>query len=83
MAAPPADAVATGARPRRAALPGSLRAGMLIVGLVVVVALAAPVLAPYPYDEMHFLDRLKPPSRAYLLGTDEFGRDVLSRTLLG
>jgi peptide/nickel transport system permease protein len=83
MAAPRADVAATGTRPRRGALPASLRAGVLIVGLVVVVALAAPLLAPYPYDEMHFLDRLKPPSRAYLLGTDEFGRDVLSRTLLG
>ncbi len=83
MAAPPADAVAAPARPRRAAVPPSLRAGALIVGVVVLAALAAPVVAPYPYDEMHFLDRLKPPSRAYLLGTDEFGRDVLSRTLFG
>lgn len=83
MAAPRADVAATGSQLRRGALPASLRAGVLIVGLVVVVALAAPLLAPYPYDEMHFLDRLKPPSRAYLLGTDEFGRDVLSRTLLG
>ncbi len=83
MAAPPADAVAAPARPRRAAVPASLRAGALIVGVVVLAALAAPVVAPYPYDEMHFLDRLKPPSRAYLLGTDEFGRDVLSRTLFG
>jgi peptide/nickel transport system permease protein len=83
MATPRADVVATGTRPHRGALPASLLAGVLIVGLVVIVALAAPVLAPYPYDEMHFLDRLKPPSRAYLLGTDEFGRDVLSRTLLG
>jgi peptide/nickel transport system permease protein len=83
MATPRADVVATGTRPHRGALPASLLAGVLIVGLVVIVALAAPVLAPYPYDEMHFLDRLKPPSQAYLLGTDEFGRDVLSRTLLG
>lgn len=83
MAAPRPDAVATRARAHRAALPPSLWAGALIVGLVVVAAIAAPVLAPYPYDEMHVLDRLKPPSGAYLLGTDEFGRDVLSRTLLG
>src|SRR5437773_5396899 len=83
MAAPRADEVVAGTRRYRATLPASLWAGALVVGVVVVAALAAPVLAPYPYDEMHFLDRLKPPSRAYLLGTDEFGRDVLSRTLLG
>ena len=83
MAAPRADEVAAGTRRYRATRPASLWAGALVVGVVVVAALAAPVLAPYPYDEMHFLDRLKPPSRAYLLGTDEFGRDVLSRTLLG
>jgi peptide/nickel transport system permease protein len=78
-----ADAVAVVSRPRRRALPASLWVGALVVALVVVAALAAPLIAPYPYDEMHFGDRLKAPSRAYWLGTDEFGRDVLSRTLLG
>lgn len=64
--------------PRRA-----LRWGGGIVALVLVAAAAAPVLAPYPYDEMHMADRLQPPGARYLLGTDEFGRDAFSRTLLG
>jgi peptide/nickel transport system permease protein len=83
VAAPPTEAAVARARRRRAAAPASLWVGGLIVGTVVLVAAAAPLLAPYPYDEMHFLDRLRSPSRTYLLGTDEFGRDVLSRTLLG
>ncbi len=62
------------------------RSGMvgltITVGLVIV-ALLAPVLAPYDPLEMHPADRFQPPSRTYLLGTDEFGRDILSRILLG
>jgi peptide/nickel transport system permease protein len=84
MGVPPPDAVARPAvRPGRAGLPGSLWAGAIVVGVVVAAAVAAPLLAPYAYDEMHFTDRLQAPSRTYLLGTDEFGRDVLSRTLVG
>lgn len=84
MAGPLPDAAAGPVvRPGRRRAPRSLWAGGVIVVLVVVAAVAAPLLAPYPYDEMHFGDRLRAPSRAYLLGTDEFGRDVLSRTLIG
>jgi len=84
MAGPPPDVVAPAApRPRRARVRASLWVGTLIVGVVVVVALAAPVLAPYPYDEMHLSDVLRPPNQTFLLGTDEFGRDVLSRVLIG
>jgi peptide/nickel transport system permease protein len=81
MAAPPPEAAVRGRTGR--GWPVSLWAGGVIVAAVVVAALAAPWLAPYPYDEIHFLDRLKPPSPTYLFGTDEFGRDVLSRTLVG
>ena len=60
-----------------------LRWGGGIVALVLVAAAGAPLVVPYPYDEMHLADRLQPPSARYPFGTDEFGRDVLSRTLLG
>ena len=84
MGEPQPDLVAVSVpRPGRRRAPRSLWAGGVIVTLVVAAALAAPLVAPYPYDEMHFADRLRAPSRTYLLGTDEFGRDVLSRTLVG
>jgi peptide/nickel transport system permease protein len=41
------------------------------------------MLSPYAYDAMHIRDRFHPPSAAYLLGADEYGRDVLSRVLYG
>jgi peptide/nickel transport system permease protein len=71
------------ARPGRRWAPRSLWAGAIIVAVVVVAAVVGPLIAPFPYDEMHFGDRLKAPGRTYVLGTDEFGRDVLSRTLVG
>lgn len=58
------------------------------VGLVIVVgyiglALTAPVLAPYPYTEFHLEDTLESPSFTYWFGTDQFGRDIFSRVLMG
>ncbi len=38
---------------------------------------------PYPPDEQHVQDMLQPPSKHYIMGTDEFGRDVFSRILRG
>lgn len=60
----------------------------VIIGLVVIVAwfalaLLAPVLAPYPPLEQNIQNRLQPPNDTYRLGTDELGRDVLSRVLYG
>ena len=63
--------------PRRVILAGCVLAGMIIA------AAGADWLAPYPFDELHVADRLHHPSLAYLAGTDEYGRDVLSRTLYG
>ena len=68
---------------RRRRLPATLMVGMLITGVVLALAAFAPLIAPYPYDEMSVLARLKPPSAAHWFGTDDFGRDVLSRTLMG
>jgi len=57
--------------------------GLLALTLVVVLALGASYIAPYDPVEMHPVDRLQPPSGKYLLGTDLYGRDILSRILYG
>jgi peptide/nickel transport system permease protein len=49
----------------------------------VVLAVFAPVLAPYNPAALDLLHRLQPPSRAHWMGTDELGRDVLSRIIYG
>lgn len=51
--------------------------------LIVALAALAPLVAPFPFDQMHVRDRLSPPSFTYLAGTDEYGRDVFSRVLVG
>jgi peptide/nickel transport system permease protein len=58
-------------------------AGAIIVLACIVVAIFAPLLAPYPMEEIHSKWRLYPPNEYFLLGTDEFGRDVLSRIIFG
>ncbi len=55
----------------------------IIILILIVVAIFADVLAPYPYKEMHLVDRLGGPSSQYLLGTDHVGRDLLSRLIFG
>ncbi|MFQ5879014.1 MAG: hypothetical protein ACE5IZ_02425 [Dehalococcoidia bacterium] len=52
--------------------------GGLICLALLVLALFAPILAPYPYDEIHPGDRLENPSLQYWLGTDNLERDMLS-----
>lgn len=58
--------------------------GILILLLVAIGVICSIVgLTPYPPAEQHPVDRLLPPSSAYLFGTDQFGRDVFSRVLSG
>lgn len=57
--------------------------GTTVVLAYLVVALLASQVSPYDATEMHPKDRLQPPGGAYLLGTDEFGRDILSRLVEG
>ncbi|GGG23777.1 cytochrome c550 [Caldovatus sediminis] len=59
--------------------------GLAIVLFAVFVAAFAPQLAPYPEDayESHLLQRLRPPSAEFPFGTDNLGRDILSRVILG
>jgi peptide/nickel transport system permease protein len=60
--------------------------GAIVILLLVLVAIVGPFFAPYPEDArgaVHISDRLRPPSREHLMGTDEVGRDILSRLLIG
>jgi peptide/nickel transport system permease protein len=64
-------------RNRRGLLGGIVVVTMLAVGLL------APVVAPYSYSTQSLLQRLKPPTVAHWLGTDGFGRDILTRIMWG
>ena len=57
--------------------------GVSLSLLVVVFAVLAPVLSPYDPNAQSLLNALLPPDATHALGTDEFGRDVLSRVLYG
>ena len=56
---------------------------MVLFLLIVALALFAPTIAPYDPSAVHVRDRLQLPSGGYLLGTDELGRDLLSRIIFG
>lgn len=61
----------------------ALLGGTIVLGFVLL-ALLAPVLAPYdPINDAALVDRLKPPSAEHWLGTDHQGRDILSRIIHG
>ncbi|KAA0683867.1 ABC transporter permease [Neorhizobium sp. P12A] len=57
--------------------------GMSLVALLVVSAIFGPMLVPYGPDAADFMATLAPPSSSHWLGTDDLGRDVLSRILAG
>jgi peptide/nickel transport system permease protein len=63
--------------------------GGVILALLLVCGVSAPLLAPYDPQEQRLEDRLRPPSlslqdsRLYLLGTDNLGRDIMSRIIYG
>ncbi|MBB4279003.1 ABC transporter permease [Rhizobium mongolense] len=55
--------------------------GVLILTIFVLLAILAPWVTPYSPSKLSIVNRLKPPSGMFFLGTDEFGRDVFSRTI--
>jgi peptide/nickel transport system permease protein len=61
----------------------SFVAGIIILGIVVGMAILAPVIAPYDPNAQNPFHILQPPSSKHWLGTDELGRDVWSRILYG
>jgi peptide/nickel transport system permease protein len=57
--------------------------GLMIVVLFTAIAILTPVIAPYSPTKQKITNALKPPSLENLLGTDELGRDILSRVMYG
>jgi len=63
-----------------------IRRKTVLVGLAILLAIAclailAPVIAPYAPNKLSIVNRLKPPGTTFWFGTDEFGRDIFSRTI--
>jgi peptide/nickel transport system permease protein len=58
-------------------------AGCIIIAAMVFMAVFASVLSPYDPIRISLAERLKPPSAVHLFGTDELGRDILSRIMHG
>lgn len=57
--------------------------GLIVIAIIVAAGVFAPLLAPYDPQKLAVIDRLQPPNPAHWLGTDELGRDVLSRLMYG
>ncbi|MET0745832.1 MAG: ABC transporter permease [Microvirga sp.] len=55
--------------------------GLAILLVIAALAILAPFIAPYSPSRLSIVNRLKPPSGVFWFGTDEFGRDVFSRTI--
>ncbi len=57
--------------------------GFVVAVFLALIAIFAPLIAPYPYDKQDLLNTRQPPSAQHLFGTDELGRDVFSRVIWG
>ncbi|NUU63847.1 D-ala-D-ala transporter subunit [Bacillus sp. FJAT-27264] len=60
--------------------------GLSIIVILLIIAVIGPLISPYPddaYKAVHLENKLLPPSWAHLFGTDELGRDLLTRTIYG
>ncbi|MDR3230086.1 MAG: ABC transporter permease [Synergistaceae bacterium] len=57
--------------------------GLIFIVCLTFVAIFADVLAPYPYQKQNLVHSFETPTKQFLLGTDEFGRDILSRLIYG
>ncbi|HWC25888.1 MAG TPA: ABC transporter permease subunit [Solirubrobacteraceae bacterium] len=74
---------ASGSLLRRLVRDRTAAVGLLILAVLVVAALAAPLLTPYDPDVQNTSERFASPSLAHPLGTDHLGRDELTRVLYG
>jgi peptide/nickel transport system permease protein len=84
-----ADLIVSGAPPRRSALSAQGIAGIVLLSAIVLVAVFAPLIAPYDPNAQNLAQRLIPPvwheggSWSHVFGTDNLGRDYLSRIIYG
>lgn len=62
--------------------PAAIVAGIFLL-LLILVAIFAPAIAPFDPYAQNLVDRLQPPSAEHWLGTDDYGRDALSRIIFG
>ncbi len=75
-------------KPAVAAMQRLLRSPSGIIGLIIIIivflsAIFAPIIAPYDPIELNTKDRLQGPSQNHIVGTDQYGRDTLSRIIHG
>lgn len=83
------DKVGRGARQKRIFFQLTFIIPVAVLLLMVIMAIFAPLLAPYPYDQIAMPERFMPPffmeegSTSHILGTDNMGRDILSRVIYG
>ncbi|HEX2923213.1 MAG TPA: ABC transporter permease [Chloroflexota bacterium] len=61
----------------------STLAGFVIVLFFLFMAIFGPMVSPYGFADQQLMQTFRPPSQAHLFGTDNFGRDILSRVLVG
>ncbi len=57
--------------------------GAVVVALIILVAIFAPLIAPFDPEAINLRARMKPPSAEHWFGTDELGRDIVSRVVWG
>ena len=62
---------------------GAMRIGALLTALCVAAALVSLIWTPHPVEGVDIPARLQPPGGAFALGTDQFGRDILSMLMIG
>lgn len=57
--------------------------GLIILSTLAILAIFAPIIAPYDWRQQDIINRFQTPSTAHWFGTDELGRDILSRVVFG
>lgn len=57
--------------------------GLIVVGILILTAIFAPLIAPFDYQKQDYASMMQAPSVKHLFGTDQFGRDIFSRVIFG